>query len=405
MRCLHDYLSTVDGFLVTYMNIGSDMHHMDESIKNTTACHQVQCHECAYVVEVPALFHRQRAHCPRCHYVITTYYQNMTQKLVAFSLASLIFMVAALCFKFLSFSANGQYHAINITGSIEALADNDYLGLAILQSAVILVLPSTILLCLLYLLIPVLFGKKPKHAAPLLKLIFTLRPWTMVEIFLVAVLVSLVKIMSMADIGIGLSFYAYALFAISMTAMLMYLDQHQLYILTSCELPAPPKPRPASHSIQTTWALLVTSIMFYIPANTLPIMHTNILGDDQPSTILGGVVTLWKMGSYPIAAIIFIASILVPVGKLAILCWLNYSVQTDYYGGQKTRMVGYRITEFIGRWSMIDVFVVAILVSLIQLGNIMSIYPGYAALAFCTVVILTMLAAFSFDTKLIWSEQ
>jgi paraquat-inducible protein A len=378
---------------------------MDESIRVTTACHQVKCHECAFQVDVPPLAHRQRAHCPRCHYVITTHYQNMTQKLVAFSLAALSFLVAALCFKFLSFSASGQYHAIDILGSIEALAENDNLVLAILQSAVILVLPITILLSLLYLLIPVLCGKKPKNAAPILKLIFILRPWTMVEIFLVAVLVSLVKIMSMADIGIGLSFYAYALFAICMTATLMYLDKHQLYILTSCALPASPKPRSASHSIQTTWALIITSILFYIPANTLPIMHTDILGSDQPSTILGGVITLWKMGSYPIAAIIFIASILVPVAKIAILCWLNYSVQSDYSGHQKTRMLGYRITEFIGRWSMIDVFVVAILVSLIQLGNIMSIHPGYAALAFCTVVILTMLAAFSFDTKLIWSKQ
>ena len=378
---------------------------MDESIKITTACHQVRCHECANLVEVPALYHRQRAHCPRCQYVITTYYQNMTQKLVAFSVAALIFMVAALCFKFLSFSANGQYHAINIISSIEVLAENNYLVLAMLQSAVILLLPVTILFCLLYLLVPVLFGKKPKYAAVLLKTIFALRPWTMVEIFLVAVLVSLVKIMSMADIGIGISFYAYALFAVCMTCTLMYLDKHQLYLLTSCEMPDAPKRHSSSHSIQTTWALLVTSMLFYIPANTLPIMHTDILGDDQPSTIIGGVITLWKMGSYPIAAIIFIASVVVPVAKLSILCWLNYSVQSRYTGRKKTRMIGYRLTEFIGRWSMIDVFVVAILVSLIQLGNIMSIYPGYAALAFCAVVILTMMAAISFDTTLIWSDR
>ncbi|WP_166425730.1 paraquat-inducible protein A [Paraglaciecola sp. 20A4] len=378
---------------------------MDESIKITTTCQQVHCHECGYLVEVPPLVHRQRAQCPRCHYVITTYYQNMVQKLVAFSVAALIFMVAALSFKFLSFSANGQYHSINIFSSIETLADNNYLALAILQSTVILVLPVTILLCLLYLLMPVLVGKKPTYAAPLLKFIFALRAWTMVEIFLVAVLVSLVKIMSMADIGIGLSFYAYALFAICMTYTLMYLDEHQMYLLTSCALPKAPKRHSASHSIQTTWALLFTSVLLYIPANVLPIMHTDILGDDEPSTILGGVLTLWKMGSYPIAAIIFIASILVPIAKFCILCWLNYTVQNDYSGQKKTRMISYRLTEFIGRWSMIDVFVVAILVSLIQLGNIMSIYPGYAALAFCAVVILTMLAAISFDTKLIWSNQ
>lgn len=402
---MRDYLSTLERFLVTYRYCKLNVSRMDESIKITTACQQVQCHECGYLVEVPPLVHRQRAQCPRCHYVITTYYQNMVQKLVAFSLAALVLMIAALSFNFLSFSANGQYHSINIFSSIESLADNDYMALAILQSAVILVLPLTMLFCLLYLLIPVLFGKKPQHAAPLLKVIFALRAWTMVEIFLVAVLVSLVKIMSMADIGIGLSFYAYALFAICMTYTLMYMDEHQMYLTTSCALPKVHKRHSPSHSIQATWALLLTSILLYVPANTLPIMHTDILGDDEPSTILGGVITLWKMGSYPIAAIIFIASIVVPVAKLCILCWLNFSVQAQFAGRKKTRMISYRFTEFIGRWSMIDVFVVAILVSLIQLGNIMSIYPGYAALAFCSVVILTMLAAISFDTKLIWSDQ
>jgi paraquat-inducible protein A len=262
----------------------------------------------------------------------------------------------------------------------------------------------SVLLGLLYLLLPVVFGFRPRYARPVLKFIFALLPWTMAEIFLVAVLVSLIKIMSMADIEIGVSFYAYALFTLCMTGSLLYLDRHQLYWLTTSK-PPPHVSVPTHSSIQFTWALLATSVLLYIPANMLPIMHTNILGDDQPSTILGGVILLWQMGSYPIAAIIFIASIFVPIAKICILCWLNYSVQMGVNHKKQERMICYRITEFVGRWSMIDVFVVAILVSLIQLGNIMSIYPGYAALAFCAVVILTMLAAQSFDTKLIWSTK
>jgi paraquat-inducible protein A len=117
------------------------------------------------------------------------------------------------------------------------------------------------------------------------------------------------------------------------------------------------------------------------------------------------VVLLWQTGSYPKAMIIFVASVLVPIAKIAILCWLNYSVQQRHQQASYERMRWYRLTEFVGRWSMIDVFVVAVLVSLIQLGNVMSIHPGYAALAFCAVVIMTMLAAMSFDTRLIWHKE
>ena len=111
------------------------------------------------------------------------------------------------------------------------------------------------------------------------------------------------------------------------------------------------------------------------------------------------------MGSYPIAIVIFIASVFVPVAKIIILCWLNYSVQAGQQHAHSEKIFWYRITEFVGRWSMIDVFVVAVLVSLIQLGNIMNILPGHAALAFCGVVIFTMLAAMSFDSRLIWYKS
>lgn len=155
-------------------------------------------------------------------------------------------------------------------------------------------------------------------------------------------------------------------------------------------------------SIQRTWAWLVTSVILYIPANFLPITYTRFLGSDTESTILGGVVVLWEHGSYPIAAIIFFASVLVPIAKILVLSWLCISVQVEssFALSQKARL--YRITEFVGRWSMIDVFVVAILVALIQLGNIMQILPGSAAVAFAAMVVTTMLAAISFDPRLLW---
>lgn len=157
-----------------------------------------------------------------------------------------------------------------------------------------------------------------------------------------------------------------------------------------------------SKSIQETWAWLITSIVLYIPANFLPIMHTTFLGRTTENTIFGGVIALWHHGSYPIALVIFIASVFVPIGKILILTWLCISVQrqSSLALTQKTRL--YRITEIIGRWSMVDVFVVGILVALIQLGAIMTILPGAAALAFAGMVATTMLAAIAFDPRLIW---
>jgi paraquat-inducible protein A len=158
-----------------------------------------------------------------------------------------------------------------------------------------------------------------------------------------------------------------------------------------------------SQSIERTWAWLITSVILYVPANTLPIMYTRFLGNETPNTILGGVVTLWHHGSYPIAAIIFIASIFVPIGKMIILAWLCISVQLKSSLARRHKTFFYRATEIVGRWSMVDVFVVGILAALIQMGNIMTILPGPAALAFATMVVTTMLAAISFDTRLIWA--
>jgi paraquat-inducible protein A len=148
---------------------------------------------------------------------------------------------------------------------------------------------------------------------------------------------------------------------------------------------------------------LITSAILYFPANFLPITYNRVLGKESENTILGGAVILWEHGDKPIAVVIFVASVLVPLGKMTVLSWLCLSVQlgSNFALTQKTKL--YRVTEFVGRWSMIDVFVVAILVALIQLGNIMTVRPGVAAVAFAAMVVTTMLASLSFDPRLLWA--
>ena len=156
------------------------------------------------------------------------------------------------------------------------------------------------------------------------------------------------------------------------------------------------------NSIQKTLALLLTGIIFYIPANLLPMLSTRLLGNDSSSTIIGGAIELWVHGSYPIAAVIFVASVLIPLAKFCCMFWLCFSVRQTQQALMRTKI--YRVVEFIGRWSMIDVFVVAVLVAMLQIGNLITIIPGPAAAAFCCSVILTMLAAQHFDPRLIWDN-
>jgi paraquat-inducible protein A len=378
------------------------------SSQNITESNQliiVSCHECAHLVHLPAIPNKHKALCPRCGFNLTTQRENALQWVCALAITALILLIASLPFQFLSFSAGGQTQNINILAGIKVLFTENYALLGLLQAIAILILPALILCAVILLLVPLQFGIVIPKAGKIAKLVFCLLPWSMAEIFLIGVLVSLIKISSLADIAIGLSFYAFLLFTLSMTAMLMFLDEHQLLLAINEKIPTKHQPINASMSIQTTWALLFTSILLYIPANILPIMVTQSFGDEQASTIIGGVILLWQSGSYPIAMIIFVASVLIPIAKIVILCWLNYSVQQEHQQGNYERMRWYRLTEFVGRWSMIDVFVVAVLVSLIQLGSIMSIHPGYAAIAFCAVVIMTMLAAMSFDTRLIWHKE
>ncbi len=159
------------------------------------------------------------------------------------------------------------------------------------------------------------------------------------------------------------------------------------------------------NSIQRTLALIITSILFYIPANIYPIMTTTLLNENTPSTILSGVILFIEHGSYFIAFVIFTASVLIPLAKMFVILWLCYTTLQDSRLSkvELTRM--YRVTEFIGKWSMIDIFVVSILVALVHVTGIMMVEPGLAAQAFAIVVILTMLAAHQFDVRLIWDKQ
>lgn len=156
------------------------------------------------------------------------------------------------------------------------------------------------------------------------------------------------------------------------------------------------------HSVQATWAWLLTAAALYIPAMLLPVSSVKTLGATHTSTLMGSVVDFLAAGAWPVALVIFIASVVVPLMKLLGLGYLLVTIQagSTRFQVQRTRL--YRMIEFVGRWSMIDVFVVALLVVLVQVGVFASIEPGPGILAFAAVVVLTIFAADAFDPRLIW---
>lgn len=157
-------------------------------------------------------------------------------------------------------------------------------------------------------------------------------------------------------------------------------------------------------SIQTTVALMLAAAALYVPSHLLPVMTTMELGVVTHNTIIKGMMTFWNTGAYPIAIVIFTASILIPLLKIGALTWLCLAATGRVHPSPTALGRLFWLTELLGRWSMVDIFVVGILVSLVQLGNYMTITPGPGALAFAGVVMLTMFAAMSFDPRLLWDR-
>lgn len=186
---------------------------------------------------------------------------------------------------------------------------------------------------------------------------------------------------------------------------------HDCHLLVSMEQARlhPRCPRCGAHlhlrkpnGISRTWALVLSALVLIVPANVLPITITTALGVKQADTIMSGVIYFIQTGSWEIAVVIFIASVFVPMAKLLILLFLLLSVHFRSGWRPRDRTILYRLTELVGRWSMVDIYVVTILVALVKLGAVASIEAGPAAVYFASVVVITMLAAESFDPRLMW---
>jgi paraquat-inducible protein A len=265
----------------------------------------------------------------------------------------------------------------------------------------------------------------------------TIHPWAMMEVFLLGVIVAYVKLADLATIELGVALFAFIGVIILMIAADLALDPRkvwnqlapqttdrlldqpdvgrlvschgcdQLYRVSEtghpiCSRCGADLHKRKPNSIATGWALTIAACILYIPANLLPIMTVVHFGQGAPATILGGVKLLIHAGMWPIAALVFFASVAVPVMKLICMAYLLLSVQWRSTWRPRDRTLLYRVVEAVGRWSMVDIFMISILVALVSLGSIATIEPGAGAVAFAGVVIITMIAAMAFDPRLIW---
>ncbi|EPF18738.1 integral membrane protein, PqiA family [Cedecea davisae DSM 4568] len=390
------------------------------------------------LVALPELQDGHKASCPRCGTPLVTQWYLPRQRPTAYALAGLFMLLLANLFPFINMKVAGISSEVTLMQIPGVMFSEDYASLGTFFLLFVQAVPA---FCLVTILLLVNRAKLPSGVKrALARVLFQLKSWGMAEIFLAGVLVSFVKLMAYGDIGVGSSFIPWCLFCILQLRAFQCVDRRWLWDDIA---PMPPVHKPLKvgvsgirqglrscscctaivdadtlvcprcgthghvrrrHSLQWTLALLITSIMLYLPANILPIMITEMLGSKYPSTILAGVILLWSEGSYPVALVIFIASIMVPTLKMIAIAWLCWDAKGHGKRDSERMHLIYEVVEFVGRWSMIDVFVIAVLSALVRMGGLMNIYPALGALMFALVVILTMFAAMTFDPRLSWDR-
>jgi paraquat-inducible protein A len=395
----------------------------------------IACHECDQLhryVSIPAGAKASCEHCGSLLYRNTP--DSLNRSLALYSAALLLFIIAN-CFPFLSLTLGGRaVHNILISGGW-AMYEMGMGELGLLIFLTSIGFPLLTITGMLYLLISVRLGFKPPGLSPVYRLAEVVTPWSLVSVFMLGVLISIVKLQDIANVIIGPAFFALTALLIVYAAARANFDPRVLWSLTphanpkeseldesirylnchTCGLlseelqhaqDCPRCTTPLHHrkhnSVESTWALLLAAAVLIIPANVYPVMTVIRFGQGEPNTILSGVLHLIESGMWGLALIVFVASIVVPVMKLIVLSFLLLSVQKKSVWRPKDRTVLYRITEVVGAWSMVDIFLIGLLSALVSLDALSTIRPGIGAVYFAGVVVVTMFAAHKFDPRLIW---
>jgi paraquat-inducible protein A len=385
----------------------------------------ISCHDCGVLHRRRPVRPREKARCVRCRSVLYRGIHSDASRMAAIVLAALIAYVIAQCYPIVELEVNGNVSRATLLGSILVLWQGHMPLVAAAVFLFTILLPAIELLALLHVTLALSLGHKPKSFNLLLYAVYLARRWGMTEVLMIGILITIVKMTSLATVVLEPGLFAFA----ALTLMLA--------IVGDALTPQPDVPPPVAqaalschvcglvsagsgaarqdcprchahlhhrhpYSLGRTWALLIAAAILYIPANLLPVMYTHSLFGKEDDTIISGILFFWDSGSPALAVIIFVASILVPLLKLAALSLLAWTAQRRSRWRPLQRTVLYRMVEFVGRWSMLDIFVITLTVALVRFQSLATITAGPGALAFCAVVVLTMLASMQFDPRLIW---
>jgi paraquat-inducible protein A len=362
----------------------------------------ITCQECGQVHRYSPVAVGKVAACQRCGGILYRNRANMLESVLALTLAGLVLFILSNVFPLLGFRAQVGGLELHLLGASVVFWGQGYPLLAMLLVLNTFIFPLFELLSLLVVLLTIRFRWKPSMALFLFHWMQELKPWGMLEVFMLGILVSMVKLNSMATIIVGEAFWSFAGLILVMAAATAALDPFTVWRKLGVD---PPQRKVRANSIEVTWALLIAAIILYIPANTLPIMSAYKLGTGSPDTIVSGVFRLLNSGQWPLALVVFIASVVIPLMKLITLTFLLISIQFQSRWRQSDRMRLYKVIEYVGRWSMVDVFVIAILVGLVQFGTFARVEANIGSISFAAVVVLTMFAARTLDAHLIWDTS
>lgn len=354
----------------------------------------LHCRLCGHPHRPVPLRTGERAHCVQCDGLLAKGRRFGQRGALAFTIAGAVLALPAMGLPFVTVDRLQSERVGFLFTGVEMLWSE---GMRILSLAVLLcgILAPLLLLALLgFLHLPKRSFWPEKSRLMLLRVAETIEHWAMPEVHVLAVLVALTKLGTLVNVHVGPGFWCYG----AMTVCLIIAWRNTA--LAPDDLP--PIRHSRRHSARRCAALALAATVMLIPANALPILNTATRGIERTDTILSGIVKLWGDGLFVIAAIVFAASILIPALKLIGLGWLLLAARP----GGSPRRVGltrlYSILEFVGRWSMLDVFLVAFLAGLVQFGGLSSIQPRSGIVAFAAAVVLTVLATDAFDPRLLW---
>lgn len=405
----------------------------DASTYRHHAGEQRECPECGLFQAVPSLRPGLVADCVRCGALLRRRRRNSVSTVLALSLTGVILFGVAAFSPFLTYKLLGQAQGTNMVHMSGEFVTQGYSSLAVGMAATTLAAPLAKLLLTVGLLAGLRGAFPPRVLAAMARWRVRLGPWAMIEVFLLGAFVAYTRLVTQGQVEIGAAMYALgALMLVTVTADVL-LDENAVWdaIGRARRTPPPDGHGPligchtcgrASHaepgepclrcdaplhprkpgSIARSWAFLIAAAAFYIPANLYPVLTLIRFGQGHPSTILHGVVELIEYKMWPLALLVFVASVLVPLLKLVSLAFLLITTQRRATWRLRDRTRLYRVVDVVGRWSMIDIFMLAVLVALVRMGILASVYPGLGAVCFGACVVLTMLAAFSFDPRLMW---